>query len=191
VVKKLNDVVGDAPIRSCIDHACSHTCLRHKNTNDLMVKLSNEINSLELYVKTKDFTLIYAHNRISYMSKFLNFAKDITDYPKEASKKQDDIKQVEEIKILNDIPNDRPLNLSKWSLHELLTMLQKYASYSSTNMCQTGFGSCIIDLVFKEKINRYKNRAMIPSKIGDIWEPKIHVTIGKIKCTTMPISDLV
>jgi hypothetical protein len=47
-------------------------------------------------------------------------------------------------------------------------MLQKYASDSSINMHQEGFGSYIVDLVIKEKINRYKQEAMIPSKLENI-----------------------
>jgi hypothetical protein len=76
----------------------------------------------------------------------------------------------------------------KCSLHELLTMLQKYASGSLINMHQEGFGSYIVDIMIKEKMDRYKQEAMIPSKLGDICEPKIHVTMGKI--TRIDVLDL-
>jgi hypothetical protein len=67
-------------------------------------------------------------------------------------------------------------------------MLQKYASDSSINMHQEGFGSDIVDLVIKEKINRCKQEAMIPSKLRDICRPKIHVTIENI--TRIDVLDL-
>jgi hypothetical protein len=41
----------------------------------------------------------------------------------------------------------------------------------------------------KEKIDRYNRKAMIPPKLGDIWIPKIQITIGKI--TWHAILDLV
>jgi hypothetical protein len=55
--------------------------------NDTMSKLSKKVNSLELYVKTKDCSLTDAHNKISFMSRLLSFSEDIFDYPKEIKKK--------------------------------------------------------------------------------------------------------
>ena len=67
--------------------------------------------------------------------------------------------------------NGSSINLDTCTLHELLHMLQKYAKDPSINMHQQGFGSYIADLVIKEKIDRYKREAMIPPKLGDVWEP--------------------
>jgi hypothetical protein len=59
--------------------------------------------------------------------------------------------QVEEIKILSDTPNDSLLNLDKYSLYELMVILQKYANDRSINVHQASFGSYIDDHVLKEK----------------------------------------
>jgi hypothetical protein len=34
--------------------------------------------------------------------------------------------------------------------------------------------------VIKEKLNRYHKESMVPPKLGDVWKPRIYVTIGKI-----------
>ena len=52
-------------------------------------------------------------------------------------------------------------------------------SDSSTNANQAGFGSYIANHVLKENISRYNQEAMIPPKLGDVWIPKVLVTIGK------------
>ena len=49
----------------------------------------------------------------------------------------------------------------------------------SINANQAGFGSYIANHVLKEKIARYNQEAMIPPKLGDVWIPKVLVTIGK------------
>ena len=71
------------------------------------------------------------------------------------------------------------LDLENCSLHELISILQKFASDPSINTNQAGFGSYIANHVLKEKIARYNQEAMIPPKVGDIWIPKVLVTIGK------------
>ena len=88
------------------------------------------------------------------------------------------IEKVEEVKMLNKVI-DPLLNLEKCSLHELISTLQKFASDSSIDVNQAGFGSYIANHVLKEKIVRYNQEAMIPPKFGDIWIPKVLVTIGK------------
>jgi hypothetical protein len=74
---------------------------------------------------------------------------------------------------------DPLLDLEKCSLHELIFVLQKFASDPSINANHAGFGSYIANHVLKEKIARYNQEAMIPSKLGDAWIPKVLVTIGK------------
>ena len=73
----------------------------------------------------------------------------------------------------------RSLDLENCSLHELISILQKFASDPSIDVNQSGFGSYIANHVLKEKIARYNQEAMIPPKLGDIWIPKVLVTIGK------------
>jgi hypothetical protein len=71
------------------------------------------------------------------------------------------------------------LDLDKCSLHELNNILQSFANYPSFNVYQTGFGSYIANHVVKEKNQHYNNVAMIPPKLGDVWIPKILITVGK------------
>ena len=75
--------------------------------------------------------------------------------------------------------NDPLLDLENCSLHELISILQKFASDPFINVNQVGFGSYIANHVLKEKIARYNQEVMIPPKLGDIWIPKVLVTIGK------------
>jgi hypothetical protein len=87
-------------------------------------------------------------------------------------------KKVEEVKMISEV-KDTLLDLKKYSLHELINILQKFASDPFINANQAGFGSYITNLVLKEKIARYNQEAMIPPKLGDAWIPKVLVTIGK------------
>jgi hypothetical protein len=87
-------------------------------------------------------------------------------------------KEVEEVKMLSEI-KDPLLDLEKCSLHELINILQKFASDAYINVNQAGFCSYIANHVLKEKIARYNQEAMIPPKLGDAWIPKVLVTIGK------------
>ena len=80
--------------------------------------------------------------------------------------------------MLNEV-KDPLLDLENCSLHELISILQKFASDPSINTNQAGFGSYIANHVLKEKIARYNQEAMIPPKLGDLWIPKALVTIGK------------
>jgi hypothetical protein len=51
-------------------------------------------------------------------------------------------------------------------------------------LTKEGFGSFIANHVIKEKFDRYHKESMVPPKLGDVWEPRIYVTIGKI---TLPV----
>jgi hypothetical protein len=96
----------------------------------------------------------------------------------EALLKKMNEKKVEEVKMLSEV-KDPLLDLEKCGLHELMSILQKFASDPSINANQVGFGSYIANHVLKEKIARYNQEAMIPPKLGDAWIPKVLVTIGK------------
>jgi hypothetical protein len=87
--------------------------------------------------------------------------------------------KVEELKMLEDVNNEPLVNLDKCSLNELIDILQKFAKDPSISSTQSGFGSYIANRVLQEKIDRYNKEAMIPPKLGDLWTPKIQVTIGK------------
>ena len=47
-------------------------------------------------------------------------------------------------------------------MHELISILQKFASETSSNANQAGFDSYIANHVLKEKIAGYNQEAMIP-----------------------------
>jgi hypothetical protein len=68
--------------------------------------------------------------------------------------------------MLSDNIKEHLLDLDKCSLNELINVLQSFANDPSFNIHQTGFGSYIANHVIKEKIQRYNNEAMIPSKLG-------------------------
>jgi hypothetical protein len=70
-------------------------------------------------------------------------------------------KVVEEVKMLSEVKY-----LEMCSLHELMSILQKFASDPSIKANQAGFGSYIANHVLKEKIARYNQEAMIPPKLG-------------------------
>jgi hypothetical protein len=63
-------------------------------------------------------------------------------------------KEVEKLKMLSEV-KDHFLDLEKCSLHELMSILQNFASDPSINANQAGFGSYIAYHVLKEKIARY------------------------------------
>jgi hypothetical protein len=52
-------------------------------------------------------------------------------------------KQVHEVKMLSDKITEPLLDLDKYSLNELTILLQNFANDLSSNVHQTGFGSCI------------------------------------------------
>jgi hypothetical protein len=58
-------------------------------------------------------------------------------------------KVVEEVKMLSDNINEPLLNLDKWSLNELIYILQNFANDPSFNVHQTRFGSYIANHVIK------------------------------------------
>jgi hypothetical protein len=55
-------------------------------------------------------------------------------------------------------------------LNELINILQSFANDPSFNVHQTGFGSYIANHFIKEKIQ---------PKLGDVWIPKILISVGK------------
>ena len=79
--------------------------------------------------------------------------------------------KVEEVKMLNEV-KEPLLDLDNCNLHELISILQKFASDPSINANQAGFGSYIANHVLKEKIARYNQEAMIPPKLGMYGFPK-------------------
>jgi hypothetical protein len=81
--------------------------------------------------------------------------------------------------MLSDKITEPLLDLDKFSLNELINILQSFANVPSFNVHQTSFGSYIANHIIKEKIQRYNNEAMIPPKLGDVWIPKIPIAIVK------------
>jgi hypothetical protein len=60
-------------------------------------------------------------------------------------------KEVEEVKMLSN--NIKLLDLDKYSLNELINILQSFANDPSFNVHQTGFGSYIGNHVIKKRYN--------------------------------------
>jgi hypothetical protein len=82
--------------------------------------------------------------------------------------------------MLDDKPNDPLFSLENFTLGEVISILQNYACDLIINTNKEGFGSYSINHIIKEKLDRYHKESMVPTKIGDVWEPRIYVTIGKI-----------
>ena len=127
---------------------------------------------------------INAHKRTSMLSNVLKSAASFDSYHKPnlsdlLVNTMDEITKVEELKMLNYVVTEPLLDLDKCSLSELITILQKSAKDPSINANQAGFGSYIANHVLKEKIDRYNKESMIPPKLGDLWTPKIQITIRK------------
>ena len=62
-------------------------------------------------------------------------------------------KQVEEVKMLSET-KEPILDLDKYSLHELINLLQKFSNDPIVDGHQAGFGSYIANYVIKEKVER-------------------------------------
>ena len=60
-------------------------------------------------------------------------------------------KKAEEVKMLNEV-KEPLLSLYKYSLQELISILQKFASDSFINYDQAGFGSYIANHVLKKRL---------------------------------------
>ena len=69
----------------------------------------------------------------------------------EVSKTEHDERKIEEVKMLSKV-NDPLLDLENCSLHELISILQKFASDPSIDVNQSGFCSYIANHVLKEKL---------------------------------------
>jgi hypothetical protein len=67
---------------------------------------------------------------------------------------------------------DTLLDLEKCSLHELINILQKFASDPSINTNQAGFGSYIANHVLKEKISKVQPGGHDTTKAWGCMDPK-------------------
>ena len=72
-------------------------------------------------------------------------------------------RKVEEVKMLSEV-KEPLLGLANCSLQELISIVQKFASDSSINANQAGFGSYIANHVLKEKIARYNVTSQFSEK---------------------------
>jgi hypothetical protein len=82
--------------------------------------------------------------------------------------------------MLEDIPNDPLASLNNCTVDESISILQNHACDPTIDTNKAGFGSYIANHLIKEKLDRYHKESMVPPKLGDVWEPRIYVTIGKI-----------
>jgi hypothetical protein len=87
--------------------------------------------------------------------------------------------------MLDDITNDPLASLENYTLDEIISILQNHACDPHVDSNLAGFGSLIAKHVIKEKLDRYHKESMVPPKLGDVWEPRIYVTIGKITWPTV------
>jgi hypothetical protein len=86
-------------------------------------------------------------------------------------KEEEDSRQVEGIRMLDDIPNNP---LENCTLNEYLSMLQNHACDPTVVTNHVGFGSFITNHVIKEKLDMYHKESMVPPKLGNVWELRIY-----------------
>jgi hypothetical protein len=98
----------------------------------------------------------------------------------ELEEKKEESRQVEEIKMLDDIPNDPLASPENCTLDKIVSILQNHASDPHVDSNLVGFDTLIANHVIKVKLNKYHKESMVPPKLGDVWEPRIYVTIEKI-----------
>ena len=176
----LQTYMEDYPTKNEMHSFILHTKSRMKKTNNTLSGISLKMETILNYAKSKKKLTRELNERISSMLEPLD--RDIKNHVEE----EDDLQialnlaweEVEEAKMLSEV-KDPLLDLENCSLHELISILQKIVSDPSINTNQAGFGSYIDNHVLKEKIARYNQETMIPPKLGDIWIPKVLVTIGK------------
>jgi hypothetical protein len=126
---------------------------------------------------TREIVTMKNHMQEKNNEEYIKYVQDLIDrsweilYQMEEERKESimvvEEKEVAEVKMLFDNIKDPLLNLEKCSLNELINM-QSFSNDPSFSVYQTGFGSYIANHVIKEKIQRYKNEAMIPPKLGDV-----------------------
>jgi hypothetical protein len=81
--------------------------------------------------------------------------------------------------MLSDIIFQHLFDLDKYSMYELMSIVQKITKDTFVNVPQARFGSYIANHVLEEKIDRYNRETIIPPKFGDLWIPNIQITIEK------------
>jgi hypothetical protein len=69
--------------------------------------------------------------------------------------------------------------------------LQNLACDPLVDFNQAGFDAFTANLVIEEKFYRYHKESMVPPNLGDVWKPRIYVTIGKITWPAVLILGLV
>ena len=160
----LQTYVEDYPTKNDLHSFILHTKSRMKKTNNTLSGISLKMETILNYAKSKKKLTRELNERISSMLEPLD--RDIKNHVEEeddllialnlALKKRNENlawEEVEEVKMLNEV-KDPLLDLENCSLHELISILQKFASDPSINTNQAGFGSYIANHVLKEKIAR-------------------------------------
>ena len=149
--------------------------------NDELVNVMHKLRLCEKEFLEKDINLNSIEEKLVCVSDLLRKNPSFKHVKEVPVKKQVWIKKerkFEEVKMLSEV-KEPFVDLEKCSLHELISILHKFASDPSVNINQAGFGSYIANHALKEKIARYNQEAMIPPKLGDLWILKVSVTIGK------------
>ena len=119
----------------------------------------NSINIAENVPLTLEETLNellnYPEYLLPFMSQLVGLKKEVNETEYDESLLSIELeRKVEEVKMISEV-KEPLLDLENCSLHELISILQKFASDPSINTNQAGFGSYIANHVLKEKIARY------------------------------------
>jgi hypothetical protein len=79
--------------------------------------------------------------------------------------------------MLDNIPNDPLASLENCTLDGIISILQIHASDPIVDSNQAGFGSFIANHVIKEKLDLYHKESIVPPNLGNVWEPRIYITV--------------
>jgi hypothetical protein len=85
---------------------------------------------------------------------------------REKEKKEEESRQIEEIKLINEVPNHPLASLENCTLDEVISVLQNYACDPTTTVNQAGFDSYIANHIIKRSL------------IGMIKNPWFHLILG-------------
>jgi hypothetical protein len=156
-IDKLESRMSKLPDREDFEHLALYSKEVVPRIDDKLVDIMYKLQLCEReFLERKDH-LNNVEKKVVFISDILEKDAPVKHYKKLPFQKQvwaKKEKKLEEVKMLSEV-KDPSLDLEKCSLHELMSILQKFASDPYINANQAGFGSYIANHVLKEKIARY------------------------------------
>jgi hypothetical protein len=155
---KLESRLNKLPDREDFEHLELYSKEVIPRIDDKLVDMMYKMQLCEgEFLERKDH-LNNVEKKVGFISNILEKDAPVKHYKRLPLQKRVWVKkerEVEEVKMLSEV-KDPLLDLEKCSWHELMSILQKFASDPAINANQVGFGCYISNHVFKDKIARYK-----------------------------------